>query len=137
MSTYVLNIKISTDTDTVVGRRGTVRLNKGLYLYVGSARKGLRQRVQRHLGTHKKLHWHIDYILDIPAAEIMSVWVSAAERECLTAEKLTRLGGMRVVAEKIGSSDCGCRTHFFGFRGRGSAVTAALKQQGFMKWKDP
>ncbi len=36
----------------------------GFYIYVGSAQKNLKQRIERHIRREKKKHWHIDYLLE-------------------------------------------------------------------------
>ena len=35
---------------------------KGIYVYVGSAKRNILQRINRHKEFHKKLHWHFDYL---------------------------------------------------------------------------
>ena len=47
----------------VIGALGEREFKKGYYVYVGSAMKGLENRIKRHLRTRKKLRWHLDYIL--------------------------------------------------------------------------
>ncbi|MFN4223307.1 MAG: GIY-YIG nuclease family protein [Fervidobacterium nodosum] len=39
-------------------------LKRGLYVYVGSAMNNMEKRIQRHLSSKKKFHWHIDYLLE-------------------------------------------------------------------------
>lgn len=46
-----------------VGAMGTITLDAGWYIYVGSARSGLTARVARHRRRgRKRMHWHIDYL---------------------------------------------------------------------------
>jgi Uri superfamily endonuclease len=69
--TYLLFMKLHKDTSILVGKHGILHFKKGCYVYVGSALNGLEQRIQRHLSTNKKIHWHIDYLL--PFTEIVEI----------------------------------------------------------------
>jgi len=46
-----------------VGALGEKCFDEGYYAYIGSALSGLKGRINHHLKTGKKLHWHIDYLL--------------------------------------------------------------------------
>jgi len=46
-------------------RPGQIPFPAGWYVYTGSARNGLAQRVGRHLRHNKRKHWHIDYLLAV------------------------------------------------------------------------
>ena len=61
---YLLIIKLQDDKKILVGKLGKIAFKKGYYVYVGSAMNGLEQRLQRHLRSQKKFHWHIDYLLN-------------------------------------------------------------------------
>jgi sugar fermentation stimulation protein A len=41
-------------------RRGTCRIQRGWYVYTGSAKRNLWPRLLRHLRRRKRFHWHID-----------------------------------------------------------------------------
>ena len=60
-TTYVLVIE-KTGWPLVRMRKESICMEKGLYLYVGSAKKGLEQRLARHMKKRKNRFWHIDYI---------------------------------------------------------------------------
>lgn len=98
-----------------VGRRGVFFFPAGYYLYVGSARGGLRQRIERHLREEKKLRWHIDYLL--PHAQLREVWWTTQEErlECLWSSLLSRLPETHCPVPGFGSSDCRCFSHLFRF----------------------
>jgi Uri superfamily endonuclease len=68
---YLLIMTLPKDTSVMVGKQGMLHFTKGCYAYVGSALNGLEQRIQRHLRTDKKTHWHIDYLL--PFTEIIEI----------------------------------------------------------------
>ncbi len=63
---YFLLIKLAISKEIVIGKLGSMQFRKGYYIYVGSAmgNGGLRARVGRHLSGQKKMHWHIDYLLE-------------------------------------------------------------------------
>ncbi len=63
MACYLLLIEVEEELLLTIGKLGTFRFKPGFYLYVGSARKNLPARINRHLSQNKKLHWHIDYLL--------------------------------------------------------------------------
>jgi sugar fermentation stimulation protein A len=135
MATYVLVIKCTEDSSITVGKRGEIYLQKGLYCYIGSARRGLNQRIKRHMARKKKVHWHIDYILSPQVAMIESVWISDYEQECYTAQKLVHSLKLYLVRKKIGSSDCNCPAHFYLIRESAATLINFLKEIGFRQWK--
>ena len=60
---YVLLIRLESPQAIEVGRLGAIDFDAGCYAYIGSALRGIRARVNRHLRRQKKLHWHVDYLL--------------------------------------------------------------------------
>lgn len=108
---YILIILLDRRRAISVGALGTVVFEAGAYAYVGSALRGLDARIDRHLRDEKKLHWHIDYLLQ--HAEIVDVVrVYTDQRlECRIAaplcDRLPRVDG-------FGCSDCSCPSHLFG-----------------------
>lgn len=72
--TYCLELVLKKSVTARIGKRGTFMFRAGYYIYVGSARKNIQQRIARHLRTKKKQFWHIDYLL--PFVHIKAVWVS-------------------------------------------------------------
>jgi len=119
--TYVLFLETKKAVEPEVGRLGKVRIGKGLYAYVGSAMGksvNLENRVKRHqeLARTKKgsLQWHIDYVTSAPGIAVTGVArIAGRDIECEAAKLMEKSGG-RIVAKGFGSSDCACRTHFFG-----------------------
>lgn len=87
-----------------------VALAGGHYAYAGSALRGIEARVRWHLGKRKRLHWHIDYLLE--KASVTGVYrLESIERtECAIALGLSaRLSPV----PGFGCSDCRCRSHLF------------------------
>jgi len=112
--TYLLVIELNKDLSIDIGKLGSIEFKSGFYLYVGSALNGLDQRIQRHLKSEKKLHWHIDYLLK--HAKIISVFYRESDNreECVIAKALNE--NLSPVIG-FGCSDCKCKTHlFYGFK---------------------
>ena len=108
--TYLLIMTLPKDTSIIVGKHGILHFKKGCYAYVGSALNGLEQRIQRHLRTDKKTHWHIDYLL--PFTEIVEIFYKENNRkeECSIAQDLER---NFTSIPGFGCSDCSCKSHLF------------------------
>ena len=113
---YALIIKLSKKKEIKIGRLGTFVFPKGSYVYTGSAQNGLEKRINRHLSSEKKFHWHIDYLL-FHAKVIKVVRYVGRKDEC----KLNNVTGQSVgatqIVKKFGSSDCSCVTHLYFFEG--------------------
>jgi Uri superfamily endonuclease len=108
--TYVVLVHVPYDLVLSVGGLGERELKAGYYAYVGSAQRGLEQRVARHLRKQKPTHWHIDYLLARARAVDIVVAQSEERKECEVAEKLAkRFEHIR----GFGSSDCKCGSHLF------------------------
>lgn len=115
MGVYALVINLSRDVEVRPGRLGSLSINKGVYVYVGSAlRPGLlRRRVARHLSKEKTLRWHIDYLTSRPEAAVEAVVAAEAGRsrlECALASCLLSMG-FTAPLHRFGSSDCSCPSH--------------------------
>ncbi len=113
---YALIIKLSKKKEIEIGRLGTFVFPKGYYVYTGSAQNGLEKRINRHLSSEKKFHWHIDYLLRY-AKVIKVIRYVGRKDEC----KLNNVTGQSVgatqIVKKFGSSDCSCVTHLYFFEG--------------------
>jgi sugar fermentation stimulation protein A len=106
----VLNLKNNHKSD--IKSLGKVLFKEGYYLYVGSAKKNLTKRIQRHMRQRKKLYWHIDYLRE--EADFYSALPIRASSplECKIAQSLKRISDW--VIPGFGASDCDCETHLFG-----------------------
>lgn len=107
---YVLLFSLTQDETVTVGKLGTLKFPVGGYAYVGSGMKGAEARVRRHLRTHPRASWHLDYLLPIgePVAAILGH--TADRLECPLAQVL---GHQFQVIPRFGSSDCRCSGHLF------------------------
>ena len=107
---YLLIIKLDKDSIIRIGKLGEIKFNKGLYVYVGSALNGLEQRIQRHLRDNKKIHWHIDYLLNYAKITDIFYKENNAREECHIAKKLDK---KLPSIPGFGCSDCKCKSHLF------------------------
>jgi len=108
--TYALLLHLEDSFDLSIGALGSRQLESGWYVYVGSAQNGLYQRINRHLKSSKKKHWHIDYLLE--HCRVEQIWMLRSERsfECETAKLLE---GKTEYIKGFGCSDCRCISHLF------------------------
>lgn len=109
---YIIILYVKKDISLNIGNIGTLRFNRGYYLYVGSAKTNLTKRIERHKRKRKRLFWHIDYLRD--KAEFCTALPMRASThlECRIAETLSGITDWSVSG--FGSSDCSCKTHLFG-----------------------
>ncbi len=124
--TYALVIYVPRAQPIQIGALGTFAFPRGWYLYIGSALNGLDARIARHRRREKKLHWHIDYLLQ--HARVVDVWIDAGGRrlECAWAQTALGLPKTKVVAPRFGSSDCHCAAHLVCFPTRPDRVEVGL-----------
>jgi Uri superfamily endonuclease len=109
---YVLLVSLGQDRTITIGRLGNIDFKAGTYVYCGSAMAGYRGRVGRHFSRDKKMHWHIDYLLE-EAEPVCALLVPAsAGVECSLGRLLSGLDGSEPV-NGFGCSDCSCRSHLY------------------------
>jgi len=122
--TYALVIVHEREATIAVGKLGRFAFPSGYYIYVGSARGGLPQRVRRHLKSEKTLRWHIDYLLQF--ADVVEVWYALGDewsgwgerkesQECLWCHVIRGMSNGRILVPGFGSSDCRCPAHLIYF----------------------
>ncbi len=107
---YILIARLEQDRDIKIGALGRTHFKAGFYLYVGSAKNGLEQRISRHLREKKKKHWHIDHLLEYAKVVDVKIKTGGSENECLLAKKVSEFTS---AMENFGSSDCRCKGHLF------------------------
>ena len=108
MQSYQLFIKVAKEIDLKVGKLGRFIIPIGSYVYTGSAKINIDKRIERHLTKKKKLHWHIDYLLNNDAVQIIDT-----KKSQLTECSLNKKTKGTIIIEGFGSSDCNlcCRSH--------------------------
>jgi Uri superfamily endonuclease len=111
--TYLLLSHLDHQVEIRVGRLGTFSLNAGWYAYAGSALGpgGLPARLARHSRTDKRLHWHIDYLLQ--HATVETIWQTTYPQrlECAWAAAMQDLPDAQTPIRGFGASDCSCTAH--------------------------
>ena len=109
---YILILRLPVKKEIKVGKLGKIQFKKGFYLYAGSARKNLTQRLERHKRERKRLFWHIDY-LRAHAEVHQALPIRASDPlECELADALRKISDWEV--PNFGSSDCSCNSHLLG-----------------------
>ena len=106
-----------------IGALGDLFFKKGNYLYIGSAMghsgsSTLINRVKRHvsLSSSKKVHWHIDYLIENANSVITRVFLIPSNQrlECQIFQELSNLSDG--IVKNFGSSDCKCKSHLLYFK---------------------
>ena len=109
---YIFIVKLKRDRRLPVGSLGDVKLKKGYYCYVGSAKANLTQRLERHRRLRKNLFRHIDYLRAASDYHAAVPIRSSENLECGVAGSMAGIADRQVPG--FGSSDCTCPTHLFG-----------------------
>lgn len=124
--TYILLLELDKEQNIAVGNLGTILFPAGFYAYVGSAMGGLESRIRRHIRSNKKLHWHIDYLLQQASITdiIMSENATGTKNECAISRSLAAEVNY---VPGFGCSDCGCRSHLYSHSERGLLMTQARR----------
>ena len=108
---YHLLIHLPQNTGIVVGKLGTFHFASGYYVYTGSALGGLESRISRHLQSKKRLHWHIDYLLQYGRVVDVITHQTTERLECQFNERILALPDSKIPVKGFGSSDCNCASH--------------------------
>jgi sugar fermentation stimulation protein A len=112
---YLILLELPEGGTIEIGALGLLPFKAGWYVYAGSARKNLSQRVNRHLRHERKQkHWHMDYLTPWAGKMKALPILSYRNLECDLARDLEKLGGQGMAG--FGSSDCGCNSHLFYFK---------------------
>ena len=120
---YILVVFIDRDIKLIIGALGKIKFQKGFYLYTGSAMGNsgsvtLIARIRRHVSPpeSKKVHWHIDYLLNNKYSYVYCLYMipSLQNIECLIANELLNVSDGHI--NKFGSSDCLCKSHLLYFK---------------------
>jgi len=115
---YLLHLHLERPQEISTGALGRLEFAPGVYLYAGSASRGLPHRLRRHFAAEKSLRWHIDYLSAHPAVAVRGAWVWDAGRgleECALNAIAGGLPGASTPVAGFGASDCqaGCPAHLW------------------------
>lgn len=105
---YVLLIRLTAVTSLRIGALGFFDLSPGWYLYTGSARRNLPQRLARHFAPDKPPRWHIDTLTATPNAHTQGAIVhpGGGLSECELNRAVGKLAGERWPVPRFGAGDC-------------------------------
>ncbi len=116
---YILILELQRSIELQAGSLGLFHLKKGYYLYIGSAKRGLPGRVERHkrLARLKRgpTRWHIDSFLKNPHVVLKKALKLPNASECGTSKVIAQRAGSEVPVPGFGASDCrsGCPAHLY------------------------
>lgn len=113
--TYALIMQSKNRRKVTIGKLGQLQVEKGFYVYIGSAfgPGGLRARIRHHLGMSLSCHWHIDYLKPYIRVLNISLTYDPVRRECSWAELLSQQPESSHPIIGFGASDCTCTSHLF------------------------
>jgi len=120
--TYTLLLACKRPFKLRIGKLGLTKVEKGYYLYTGSAlgtgAVSLEQRIARHRRRDKRVKWHVDYLTvhrEITVVNVICTEIS--ERlECRINEQImSNLNGEPII-RRAGASDCKCSGHLLSVR---------------------
>lgn len=125
---YLLAVPAPRDLTLRVGALGPRRLPAGVHLYTGSARRGLWQRVARHLRQDKALRWHADHLTT--CGEVGRPWAlllpGDPRQECALHAEVGRRLPVVGACPGFGCSDCACPSHLWALPTLSPAQARAL-----------
>lgn len=133
--TYTLLLACKRPFKLRIGKLGLTKLEKGNYLYTGSAlgtgAVSLEQRVARHRRRNKRVKWHVDYLTVRREIRVVNVICTETDKrlECqINGQILSNLNGKPII-RRAGASDCDCSGHLLSVRLRDpKAIMRRLKQ---------
>ena len=110
---YVVVLEPTDRGPVRIGRLGSLSLELGCYVYVGSALGpgGVAARCRHHMRISARPHWHLDYLR--PSCRILGIWTAYGlqRREHEWAAALGALPASRRPLPGFGASDCRCPAH--------------------------
>jgi Uri superfamily endonuclease len=107
---YLLHIILERPINLAFGKKHFADFHSGNYYYIGSALNSLEARINRHIRQEKKMHWHIDYLLNYGKIQEIYYKETAKNEECHLAQYFTQ--NFNNIAH-FGSTDCTCPSHLF------------------------
>ncbi|WP_456393969.1 GIY-YIG nuclease family protein [Thermococcus sp.] len=107
-------------------------LNRGFYVYVGSAMNSLEKRVGRHFRREKKLHWHIDFLLE-KGTLLRAYLIPSGERlEEVLSKEVSKYGEP---VKGFGASDIGVPSNLYRFDDEPDDVLISILEERKLDWK--
>jgi len=113
-----------------VGKLGRFHFQRGYYIYTGSARGGLDQRLRHYSKDPSSPRWHIDYLRKHARLIKALCYANAEIDECALNDAILALRGATVPVKGFGSSDCSCISHLAFFSAEGGLPAQIQKAKG-------
>jgi Uri superfamily endonuclease len=116
---YLIHLYLSHPKKVTVGSLGKILFLPGNYFYIGSALRGIEQRVKRYLclaqGKTGGGRWHIDSLLKLPEVCLVSIYASPGVKECTLSHTIAVHPNIVIPVPKFGATDCryGCKAHLY------------------------
>ena len=111
--TYLILLEPRVAGPVPIGRLGTLTLDGGVLLYIGSALGpgGVEARCRHHLRIADRPRWHLDYLR--PHCDVIGIWAGCGPRRCehRWARALAALSDASIPLARFGASDCRCAAH--------------------------
>ena len=137
--TYALILSCTSNARIQIGHLGTMKLQRGYYVYLGSALGpgGLRGRIAHHQKPSPRPHWHIDYLRAY--TQIQCIWFSydARRREHQWAGVIWMMSGATIPFPGFGASDCDCQSHLYFFKRCPSRISFRRGLESLVKRHPP
>lgn len=112
---YIALFSLAKGLHLKIGKLREVYLRRGYYLYVGSAKRDLTKRMERHRRKRKRAFWHIDYLTKVASFYKGLPIRTSLDIECELSQRLKGVSEWSIPG--FGSSDCSCESHLFGMEG--------------------
>ncbi len=115
---YALILQVYQDLELTIGSLGSVKIEPGVYCYIGSARGfgGLRARIAHHFRRSKpRLWWHIDYLTTRTEVRILHVVYAESDQdlESQFAKTVNETHCWNPAIPRFGATDRRDYTHLF------------------------
>lgn len=112
---YAIHLEVVDEKTIEIGKLGNYHFEKGIYIYVGSAKRNIISRIDRHKRVEKKKKWHFDFLR--PYGTITKI-ITYENRfsECGLLEKIRKEVGGSLPIKKFGSTDCRCFSHLIHYK---------------------
>lgn len=126
--TYALFIDLEREVQMQVGALGLCTFPRGTHVYAGSAMRGLRTRLARHVRREKRVHWHVDRLTTAGGCQVLGavVFTSPVHLECDIVGYLEEVKGAEVRPPRFGASDHVCQGHLIWIGEESSTVEGAI-----------
>jgi sugar fermentation stimulation protein A len=109
---YILILRVRENSTISIGGLGEVKFRKGYYLYVGSARRNLSSRLERHRRRRKRLFWHVDFLRAAAEFHFALPFRTQDILECSITRAVSEIAQWKIPG--FGCSDCLCSSHLYG-----------------------